>query len=95
LIEKLPELVKTQVEAVKNIKFDKITVRENDNGGGNGNTTTANFASGMMKTVPPLNDLFNIAGLNLPTYLKEPDSTQTEIKPKEDKGNTLHPESKE
>jgi hypothetical protein len=26
--------------------------------------------AGMMKTVPPLNDLFNMAGLNLPTYLK-------------------------
>ncbi|GIZ09429.1 hypothetical protein FUMI01_21560 [Flavobacterium sp. UMI-01] len=24
----------------------------------------------MMKTVPPLNDLFNMAGLNLPNYLK-------------------------
>jgi flotillin len=24
----------------------------------------------MMKTVPPLNDLFNMAGLNLPSYLK-------------------------
>jgi flotillin len=31
--------------------------------------STANFVSGM-KTVPPLNDLFNMAGLNLPTYLK-------------------------
>jgi hypothetical protein len=28
------------------------------------------FVAGMMKTVPPLNDLFNMAGLNLPTYLK-------------------------
>ncbi len=71
LIEKLPELIKTQVEAVKNIKIDKITVWDSGNGGGeNGNTTTANFVSGMMKTVPPLNDLFNMAGLNLPTYLK-------------------------
>jgi flotillin len=26
-----------------------------------------------MKTVPPLNDLFNMAGLNLPTYLKGED----------------------
>ncbi|KIC93165.1 flotillin family protein [Flavihumibacter solisilvae] len=68
LIEKLPELVKTQVEAVKNIKIDKITVW--DNASGDGNTSTANFVSGMMKTVPPLNDLFNMAGLNLPTYLK-------------------------
>lgn len=69
LIEKLPELVKTQVEAVKNIKIDKITVWDSGNGE-NGNNSTANFVSGMMKTVPPLNDLFNMAGLNLPTYLK-------------------------
>lgn len=74
LIEKLPELVKTQVEAVKNIKIDKITVWDSANSGsGDGNTTTANFVSGMMKTVPPLNDLFNMAGLNLPTYLKGAD----------------------
>lgn len=69
LIEKLPELVKTQVEAVKNIKIDKITVWDSGNGD-NGAGSTANFVSGMMKTVPPLNDLFNMAGLNLPTYLK-------------------------
>lgn len=73
LIEKLPELIKTQVEAIKNIKIDKITVWDSANGGGasgNGNTTTANFVSGLMKSVPPLNDLFNMAGLNLPSYLK-------------------------
>ena len=69
LIEKLPELVKTQVEAVKNIKIDKITVWDSGNNT-DGNGSTANFVSGMMKTVPPLNDLFNMAGLNLPTYLK-------------------------
>ncbi len=74
LIEKLPELVKTQVEAVKNIKIDKITVWDSGNGdNANGNNSTANFVSGMMKTVPPLNDLFNMAGLNLPTYLKGAD----------------------
>lgn len=72
LIEKLPELVKTQVEAVKNIKIDKITVWDGGNNA-DGNTSTANFVSGMMKTVPPLNDLFNMAGLNLPTYLKGED----------------------
>lgn len=71
LIEKLPELVRTQVEAVKNIKIDKITVWDSGNGSNdNGNSSTANFVSGMMKTVPPLNDLFEMAGLNLPTYLK-------------------------
>jgi flotillin len=71
LIEKLPELVKTQVEAIKNIKIDKITVWDSQNGGnGNEKTTTANFLSGLMKSVPPLNDLFNLAGMNLPSYLK-------------------------
>jgi len=70
LIEKLPELVKTQVEAVKNIKIDKITVWDSAANGEGSGTSTANFVSGMMKAVPPLNDLFNMAGLNLPSYLK-------------------------
>ncbi len=69
ITDKLPELVRTQVEAVKNIKIDKITVWDGNNGG-KGNTNTANFISGLMKSVPPLNDLFNMAGLSLPNYLK-------------------------
>ena len=76
LVEKLPELIKTQVEAVKNIKIDKITVWDSGNGE-NGTNSTANFVSGMMKTVPPLNDLFNMAGLNLPTYLKGEETKET------------------
>ncbi|GAB1430575.1 flotillin family protein [Ignavibacteria bacterium] len=73
LIEKLPELVKTQVEAVKNIRIDKVTVWDSGNGGEG--SSTANFVSNMMKSVPPLNDLFNMAGLNLPSYLSG-DSTE-------------------
>lgn len=89
LIEKLPELVRTQVEAVKNIKIDKITVWDSGNGQNeNGNSSTANFVSGMMKTVPPLNDLFNMAGLNLPTYLKG-----AENKPAEPKAGESKPKS--
>jgi flotillin len=83
LIEKLPELVKTQVEAVKNIKIDKITVWDSGNNT-DGNGSTANFVSGMMKTVPPLNDLFNMAGLNLPTYLKGEDVAKQDSTSKDD-----------
>ncbi len=86
LIEKLPELVKTQVEAVKNIKIDKITVWDSGNNT-NGNGSTANFVSGMMKTVPPLNDLFNMAGLNLPTYLKGEDQVE-DVKSTTDESST-------
>ena len=94
LIEKLPELVKTQVEAVKNIKIDKVTVWDSGNGD-NGNSSTANFVSGMMKTVPPLNDLFNMAGLELPTYLKGEDKAEKETKAPKKKNETPPKENSE
>ena len=68
IADKLPELVKTQVEAVKGIKIDKVTVW--DGNGADGKTATSNFISNMMKSVPPLEDLFNMAGMSLPGYLK-------------------------
>lgn len=69
LLEKLPELVKIQVEAVKGINIDHVTVWDSGAEGGNGKSSTANFVSGLMKSVPPLNELFDMAGLNLPEYL--------------------------
>lgn len=69
IADKLPELVKTQAEAIKNIKIDKITVWENG-GGKDGKSSTANFLSGMYQSVPPLQDMFNMAGMELPEYLK-------------------------
>ena len=86
LLEKLPELVKTQVEAVKGINIDKVTVW--DSGAStDGKGSTANFVSGLMKAVPPLQDLFDQAGMALPTYLgkkaeeqKEEEKTEEETK---------------
>lgn len=69
IADKLPELVKLQSEAIKNIKIDKITVWENG-GGKDGKTATSNFISGMYKSVPPLQEMFNMAGMELPEYLK-------------------------
>ncbi|MCB9019655.1 MAG: flotillin family protein [Chitinophagales bacterium] len=80
LIEKLPELVKTQVEAIKNIKIDKITVWDSGNDKESGQGSTANFVSGLMRTVPPLNDLFDMAGLNLPSYLKGDEKAEAKDK---------------
>ena len=68
IADKLPELVKTQVEAVKGINIDKVTVWDTGNGA-DGKTATSNFISGMMKSVPPLDDLFKMAGMELPAYL--------------------------
>lgn len=68
--DKLEELISIQVEAIKNIKIDKITVW--DTGAGtDGKGSTANFLSGLMQSVPPLNDLFKQAGMSLPDFLGE------------------------
>ena len=69
LLEKLPELVKTQVDAIKGINIDKVTVWDGGAGNANGQNSTANFLSCLMKSVPPLNDLFDQAGMALPEYL--------------------------
>ena len=81
IADKLPELVKTQVEAVKGIKIDKVTVWDGNGGTKDGGkTATANFISGMMQSVPPLEDLFKMAGMNLPSYLKGKDAdTETPV----------------
>ncbi|MBX2828445.1 MAG: flotillin family protein [Flavobacteriaceae bacterium] len=69
IADKLPELVKLQSEAIKNIKIDKVTVWENGSSK-NGKTSTSNFISGMYGAVPPLQEMFNMAGMQLPDYLK-------------------------
>ena len=37
--------------------------------GADGKTTTANFLSGMLQSLPPLHDVAGMAGLDLPDYL--------------------------
>ena len=78
IADKLPELVKTQAEAIKNIKIDKVTVWDNGGNGEDGKSSTANFLSGMYKSVPPLQEMFNMAGMDLPEYLKGKDKKEIE-----------------
>ena len=68
IADKLEEIVKIQVEAIKNLKIDKVTVWDGM-GGKDGSPTTANFLSGMLKSIPPMNEMFKMAGMELPTFL--------------------------
>lgn len=68
IADKLEELVATQVEAIKNLKIDKVTVWENGQNA-DGKTATANFVSGMLKSLPPLDDLYSMAGLKMPAVV--------------------------
>jgi len=77
LVDKIEELIKIQVEAVKNLKIDKVTVWDSM-GGKDGSSTTSNFLSGMMKSIPPLNETFKMAGIKIPEFLgKEIEETET------------------
>ena len=68
IADKLEDLMRVQVDAVKGIKIDKVTVWDGGQGG-DGKTATANFISGMMKSVPPLDEVFAMAGMQLPPIL--------------------------
>lgn len=68
MVDKIEDLVKIQVEAIKNLQIDKITVWDSMNGENN-TPTTANFLSGMMKSLPPLNEAFKMAGVKMPEFL--------------------------
>lgn len=68
--DKLQDLMQIQVDAIKNIKIDKVTVWDSMGGGnGTGTPATANFLSGMMKAIPPMNELFKQVGMDIPSYL--------------------------
>nr|MBS0037829.1 flotillin family protein [Saprospiraceae bacterium] len=88
IADKLEGLVKTQVDAIKNIKIDKVTVWEGGNSKEGEGNSTSKFISGLYKAVPPMSDLFNMAGMDLPAYLgKAQEEKQVNIP-------EVHPEEK-
>jgi flotillin len=87
IADKLPELVKLQSEAIKNIKIDKVTVWDSGSSA-DGKNSTANFVSGLYKSVPPLEEMFNMAGMQLPDYLRK-----KQEEPKQESPSTETPEN--
>lgn len=68
LVEQLPQLIEKQVQAIQNLKIDKITVWDSGSEKGGGNTTS-NFLKGMIGSVPAIHDLARQVGIELPEYL--------------------------
>ena len=95
IADKLETLVGIQVEAIKNLKFDKITVWDGGQSK-DGSTQTANFASNLMRAIPPMQDLFAMAGMELPKYLGQNiDSEVKTVKDESPKKEEKAPEKKE
>ena len=82
MIEKIEEIVARQVEAIKNLKIDKITVWD---AGSEKGSSTANFVSSLVKSLPPLHDIAGIAGIELPEYLGRVAKEAADAKPPEEK----------
>ncbi|NTV76330.1 MAG: flotillin family protein, partial [Holophaga sp.] len=66
MTEKIEQIVQLQVEAIRNIRIDKVTVW--DSAGKDGTSTSA-FLAGLIKSLPPLHDVAGLAGVQLPEYL--------------------------
>ncbi|WDI40874.1 flotillin family protein [Bremerella sp. P1] len=68
LLEHLDTLAESSAKAISNIKFDKVVVWEG--GGQNGRSNTADWLSGMAKTLPPMMQVMkDIGGIELPEAL--------------------------
>ena len=66
MIEKMEAMVQAQVEAIKNIKIDKVVVWDSLGGG---KSSTAQFLSGMASALPPLHEIAKSAGIELPNFM--------------------------
>jgi len=69
MLEKLEKVVEMQTEAIKNIKIDSVQVWDSQSG------TTQGFMSGLMGSLPPLQNVAKMAGLKLPSFLGELEGT--------------------
>jgi len=70
IIEKLPELVAEQVKAIQNLKIEKVTVWDSGgNGRADGAGATSGFLRGLISALPPIHDLAEQAGIDLPEVL--------------------------
>ena len=79
IADKLEAIVAEQVKAISGVRIDKVTVWDNG-ASADGKTATAGFLSGLLKSLPPLEDLYRMAGLEMPEFLapKKVESTPAE-----------------
>ena len=65
IADKLEAIVAEQVKAIAGVRIDKVTVWDNG-ASSDGKTATAGFLSGLLKSLPPLEDIYRMAGLEMP-----------------------------
>jgi len=76
LIEQMPKLVEEQAKAIANLKIDTITVWDSGKNG-DGKGSTADFVSGLVGSLPPLHEITQNAGVELPAFLGKTNREKT------------------
>lgn len=66
IVEQMPQIVEAQARAISNIDFEKVVVYD---GGGADGSRTAEWLSGLVKSLPQLHDFAAMAGIALPRAL--------------------------
>jgi len=77
MVEKLPELVREQVKAISNLKIDKITVWDGGQNGDGEGSSTSNFLRSLIGSLPPMHELAEQAGVDLPEVLGKVAQTES------------------
>lgn len=81
MIEKLESVVEKQMDALKSVKIDKITVWDGGSSGGEGGSGLKSFLKDFMSSTPAMADLAKQVGIELPSFLGS--STPEIVEPKE------------
>ena len=69
MLDRLPDLIAAQAEAIKGVKIDKVTVWDGGGQGDGGKTATAGFLRGMVGVLPPLHEILANVGVEAPPFL--------------------------
>jgi len=77
MVEKIESMVSAQVEAIRNLKIDKVTVWDSGNNS-DGSSATSNFVSSLVQSLPPIHDVAKMSGVELPDYLGSMTEESTE-----------------
>ena len=77
IADKLEAIVAEQVKAIAGVKIDKVTVWDNG-ASSDGKTATAGFLSGLLKSLPPLEDIYRMAGLEMPELVAPKKAVEAE-----------------
>lgn len=66
IVDKLDEIVHAQAQAISNIDFEKVVVYDSGDG-----KAVSGFLGGLTQALPPLHQLAQMGGVELPDYLGE------------------------